>query len=159
MGCADVLSIRRRFPASGEALRSLLQLAWAARCGPAYSSNTLKVHTLPPAGTWARLGSPARITYGPVAPLVTVTYCLPSFSQVTGWPTTPAEVWNSHRVLPVSESTAMTSPVSRPVKTSPPAVTRVPAKFGLLNGTCHLDWPVSGSIARRWPRPTASSNM
>src|SRR5215204_6370325 len=134
---------------AGERSRESPQLAWAARCGPAYSSNTLNVHTLPPAGTLARLGSPARITYGPVAPLVTVTNCLPSFSQVTGCPTIPAEVWNSHRILPVSESTAITSPVRRPVNTSPPAVTSVPAKFGLLNGTAHLDLPVSGSTARR----------
>jgi len=41
------------------------------------------VHTLPPAGTLARLGSPERMT-------VIVTYCLPSRSQVIGWPTMPA---------------------------------------------------------------------
>ena len=50
----------------------------------------------------------------------------------------------------------MNSPVSRPVKTSPPAVTSVPAMLGVLRGIAHLDWPVSGSIARRWPRTSGS---
>src|SRR5213593_5265901 len=135
------------------------QLPDVARCGPEYSSNSLNVHTLPPAGTLARLGSPERMTYGPVAPLVIVPYCLPSRSQVIGWPTMPADVWNSHRVFPVSASTAMNSPVSRPVKTRPPAVTSVPEKFGLLKGTAHFDRPVTGSRARRWPRPSGSSKI
>ena len=81
--------------------------------------------------------------------MVTVTYCLPLSSQVIGCPTMPAEVWNSHKILPLSASTAMNSPVRRPVNTKPPAVTSVPEKFGLLNGTAHFDWPVRGSTARR----------
>src|SRR5215813_14951119 len=80
-----------------------------------------------------------------------VTYCLPSRSQVIGWPMIPDGVWNCHRILPVSLSTAMNSPVSSPVNTNPPAVTSVPAQFGLLNGIDHFALPVSGSIARRWP--------
>jgi hypothetical protein len=40
---------------------SMLYCTEAARCGPAYSSNSLNVHTLPPAGTLAILGSPDRM--------------------------------------------------------------------------------------------------
>ena len=78
-----------------------------------------------------------------------VTYCLPSCCQVMGWPMIPDGVWNFQTILPVSSSTAMNSPVSSPVKTRPPAVTRVPAQFGLLNGIFHYDLPVIGSIALR----------
>src|SRR5258707_13512860 len=108
---------------------------------------------LPPAGTLARLGSPARITYGPVAPLVMVTYCLPLSSQVTGCPTIPAEGWKSHKILPLGACTAMNSPGGRPVDTKPPAVTNVPAKLGLLNGTSHLRRPVRGATPARKPPP------
>jgi hypothetical protein len=61
------------------------------------------------------------------------TYCLPLCSHVIGCPMIPEGVWNCHTIFPVSLSTAMNSPVSSPVKTSPPSVTRVPAQLGPLN--------------------------
>src|SRR5207248_2811493 len=62
------------------------------------SSNSLKVQRLPPAGTLATLGSPIFKAYTPPIPLVTVTYCLPSFSQVMGCPTMPDGVWNCQTI-------------------------------------------------------------
>src|SRR5919112_3453521 len=101
-------------------------------CSYLYLSNKPNVHSDAPAGTLTRLGSPARRAYTPPMPLITVTYCLPSFSHVTGWPIMPDGVWKLHSTLPVSASSAWNSPVITPVKTRLLAVLKVDEKFGLL---------------------------
>src|SRR3954467_2165754 len=88
---------------------------------------------------------------------MTVTYCLPSFSQVIGCPTTPDGVWKLQRILPVSASSAWNSPVSTPVNTRLLAVDMTAEKFGLLYGVAHLAFPVIGSTALRKPRTFGSS--
>src|SRR6476620_5140315 len=124
-----------------------------------YCGISLNVHSEPPNGTFAMLGS-WRIAFSLFrSPLVTVTYCVPFCCQVTGWPTIPDEVWNRHKIAPVSTSTAMSSPVRVPVNTSPPAVTSVPAQFGLLKPVCHLASPVVGLMAFEYPRGSGSGKM
>src|SRR4051812_9154133 len=130
---------------------------WAISRFRRYLSNRPKVHSDAPAGTLARLGSPARSAYTPPMPAMTVMYCLPSFSQVTGCPTMPDEVWKLQRSLPVSASWASNSPVITPVNTRLLAVDMVDEKFGLLYGTAHLSLPVIGSTAFRKPRTFGSS--
>src|ERR1700722_20838641 len=71
----------------------------------------------------------------------------------------PDGVWNCQKILPLSLSTAMNSPVSSPVKTRPPAVTSVPAQFGLLNLVSHLALPVIGSIALSAPRMPSAGKI
>src|SRR5580692_1891513 len=90
-------------------------------------------------------------------PLMTVTYCLPFLSHVTGWPMIPDGVWKLQRSLPVSASSAWNSPVMTPVNTRLLAVTIVDDQLGLLYGVSHFDFPVMGSTALRWPRMLGSS--
>src|SRR5216684_1837860 len=90
-------------------------------------------------------------------PLITVMYCLPSFSQVIGWPTIPDGVWKLQRILPVSASSAWNSPVITPVKTRLLAVVSSDEKLGLRYGFSHLDFPVIGSTSFRKPRTFGSS--
>src|SRR5882672_6076378 len=124
-----------------------------------YCGKSLNVHRDPPIGTFAMLGSCGRALSLFRSPLVTVTYWVPFCCQVTGWPTIPDDVWNRHKISPVSASTAMTSPVRVPVNTSPPAVTSVPAQFGLLKPVCHLASPVVGLMAFKYPRGSGSGKM
>src|SRR5262245_1542645 len=91
-------------------------------------------------------------------PLITVTYCLPSRSQVTGWARMPDGVWKLHSTLPVSASIAWNSPVMTPVNTRLLAVDSVEDQFGLLVGISHFDLPVIGSTALRKPRTFGSSS-
>ena len=85
------------------------------------------------------------------APLVTVTYCLPSRSHVIGIPVIPEPVWNCQSFLPVAASNATNSPVCAPVKTTPPAVDRTPDQNGVLESTSHRFLPVTGSHATSEP--------
>src|ERR1700674_4658002 len=64
----------------------------------------------------------------------------------------PEPVWNCHNFLPVSASKASNSPVNCPENTTPPPVDNTPEKRGMSLGASHLDFPVNGSMALRYPR-------
>src|SRR6516225_2022745 len=64
-----------------------------------------------------------------------------------GWPSTPDPVWYDQSSFPVSASNASNSPVSAPVKTSPPLVESVAPQRGRSAGVIHFALPVIGSIA------------
>src|SRR5439155_11138009 len=59
------------------------------------------------------------------------TYCSPFTAYVPTPPRIPEPVYNRYSSRPVSASSARKSPVSSPVKTSPPAVAVTPATVGL----------------------------
>src|SRR5882762_9720289 len=104
-----------------------------------------KVHTEPPAGT---LSVTRRLATLPPRPERTVTYCRPLWVYVMGGALTDDPVLNFHSVLPLSWSSAMNSPVRRPVKSSPPSVASMPAELARsIIGTCQATLPENGSIA------------
>src|SRR5437016_3964920 len=88
------------------------------------SGISANVQTDPPCGTFLS-ASRLMFQYSPPMPESTLTYCLPLCVYVTGWALMPEPVWNCHSCAPVSASRAMNSPVSFPVKTSPPPVDSV----------------------------------
>src|SRR5215469_5703879 len=105
------------------------------------------VQTDPPVGT---LSAAYRVANPPPSPEATVTYCLPLCVYVIAVELTLDPVLNCQSVLPLSSSSAMNSPVSLPVKTSPPPVASTPAELGRSSiGIAHFGLPVSGSIAAK----------
>src|SRR4051812_12131436 len=93
----------------------------ALRMTGGHSGIRANVQTDPPRGTFFS-ASPMRTTLTPPRPDWMETYCRPLCVKVIGCALMPELVWNCHRVLPLSTSSAMNSPVSLPVKSSPPAV-------------------------------------
>src|SRR5690349_10032703 len=95
------------------------------RCYAFPSGISAKVHTEPPVGIFP---AAQRLARPPPSPDATLTYCLPLYVKVIAVALTLEPVLNDHSVLPVSSSRATNSPVSLPVKMSPPSVASVPAE-------------------------------
>src|ERR1700730_11327671 len=122
--------------------------------GPkSHSANNANVHTEPPVGI---LPAAYRVARMPPSPDATVTYWRPLCVYVIAVELTLEPVLNCQSVLPVSSSSAMNSPVIFPVKIWPPPVASMPAELGRpINGISHFFSPVTGLIARKWPRTSS----
>src|SRR5439155_27220203 len=86
------------------------------------------------------------------------TYCSPFTAYVPTPPRIPEPVYNRYSSRPVAASSARKSPVSSPVKTSPPAVAVTPATMGFGERYRQRTVPLAASTAVSHPLASAAES-